>query len=112
MTPSEVALLSSASASSASALLIRTAAQDHRRERRVFTHKTLDTATRAKISQLAPLARRYRARANPYGVYAVANEELTVICKDLFENGTTVRELAEAAGVTYRAMARRIGVSK
>ena len=113
ITPSEAARLAlTSSSSSSSALLIRTAERSNRRERRVFTHRTLDTATRAKISDLAPLARRYRARANPYGAYAVANEELTVICKDLFESGTTVRELAEAAGVTYRAMARRLGVSK
>jgi hypothetical protein len=32
-----------------------------------------------------------------------------MICTRLYESNVTVRELAEAAGVTYRAMARRLG---
>lgn len=64
------------------------------------------------ISQLAPLARRYRARANPTGSYAQANEQLTQLCISLYRSGASVLELAEAANVTYRAMARRIGVGK
>jgi hypothetical protein len=102
---------SSAAPSATTAAAFRTSV-GVRRQRRVFDSKTIDSATRERIRSLAPLARRYRARANPSGAYAVANEELTELCKDLFHNGTTVRELAETAGVTYRAMARRIGVSK
>lgn len=64
------------------------------------------------ISRLAPLARRYRARANPNGAYAQANEELTQLCISLYRSGASVLELASAANVTYRAMARRIGVGK
>jgi lambda repressor-like predicted transcriptional regulator len=33
---------------------------------------------------------------------------LTDICTKLHENGVGIRELAEAAGVTYRAMYKRI----
>lgn len=102
---------SSAPAASSSASAFRTPV-GARRPRRVFDEVTIDASTRDKIRSLAPLARRYRARANPHGAYAVANEELTQICRELFYNGTTVRELAEVAGVTYRAMARRLGVSK
>jgi hypothetical protein len=40
---------------------------------------------------------------------ATANEELTIICTRLYESNVTVRELSAAAGVTYRAMARRLG---
>jgi hypothetical protein len=64
------------------------------------------------IARLAPLARRYRARANPNGSYALANEELTRLCISLYRSGASVIELAAAANVTYRAMARRIGVGK
>ena len=64
------------------------------------------------IANLAPLARRYRARANPNGAYARANVTLTELCVSLYRSGASVIELAEAANVTYRAMARRIGVGK
>lgn len=82
-----------------------------KRERRVYNESApaLTEDERLKISQLSPLAQRYRARANPTGAYALANEELTELCIYLHRRGATVRELAEAAGVTYRAMARRIG---
>lgn len=62
-----------------------------------------------KIATLAPLARRYRARTAPGGTYARANAELTDLCKNLYYSGASVRELSLAAGVTYRAMARRLG---
>ena len=73
----------------------------------------LTRQTQQQIQKLSPLARQYRARANPNGIYAKANVELTELCKDLyFKQNVSVRELSDAAGVTYRAMARRIGVGK
>jgi DNA-binding Xre family transcriptional regulator len=39
---------------------------------------------------------------------AVANKRLTDLCKRLHQNNVSVRELAEAAGVTYRAMYKRL----
>jgi hypothetical protein len=62
-----------------------------------------------QIKALAPLARRYRAKMNPSSPEAIANLSLTEICISLIESNVTVKELAEAAGVTYRAMARRLG---
>lgn len=84
-----------------------------RRERRVFDPRSpiMTPDERRKIKELAPIARRYRARANPSGIFARANDELTVITLDLYSRGASVRELAQAAGVTYRAMARRLGRS-
>ena len=81
------------------------------RERRVFDNESpkVPENLQKKIAQLAPLARRYRARANPSGAYAMANEELTELCASLHSSGVSVRELSQAAGVTYRAMARRLG---
>lgn len=65
--------------------------------------------TRDRIAFLAPTARRYRARIAPLSAPALANSELTHICANLYASGVTIRELANAAGVTYRAMARRVG---
>jgi hypothetical protein len=64
---------------------------------------------RRRIGELAPTARRYRARVAPLSQPALANGELSHICKTLYSSGVTIRELANAAGVTYRAMARRLG---
>ena len=81
------------------------------RERRVFDGESpkIPQNLQKKIAQLAPLARRYRARANPNGAYAMANDELTELCASLHRSGVSVKELSQAAGVTYRAMARRLG---
>lgn len=64
---------------------------------------------KARIEQLSPLARRYRSKMLPSSPQAIANEELTAICLRLYETNVTVNELATVAGVTYRAMARRLG---
>jgi hypothetical protein len=64
---------------------------------------------KARIEQLSPLARRYRSKMTLSSPQAVANDELTRICTRLYETNVTVKELAEAANVTYRAMARRLG---
>ena len=61
-----------------------------------------------QIRHLAPLARTFRARMASTSAAAVANQRLTELCKKLNENGVPVRELAEATGVTYRAMYKRI----
>jgi hypothetical protein len=63
----------------------------------------------AQIRLHAPLARTYRSKMNPDSPQARANLSLTEICIALNEKNVTVKELAEAAGVTYRAMARRLG---
>lgn len=86
----------------------------HRRARRFYTEGSpkISKDDARTLRRLAPLARRYRARANPNGAYAVANTELTGLCIVLYRDGVSVQELATTAGVTYRAMARRLGVGK
>lgn len=69
---------------------------------------SIPSATRTRIAELAPLARRFRAKTSPFSVYALANAELSEICVGLYERGVAVQDLAEAAGVTYRAMLRRV----
>ena len=90
--------------------LSRASIQSEKR-RRVYdrSNPKVSTSQKRKLSTLAPLARRYRARTSPHGTYARANQELTELCKDLYLSGASVRELSLAAGVTYRAMARRLG---
>lgn len=79
--------------------------------RRVYNPEApvLPPRTRDRIASLAPLARRYRARTSPDSPLARANVELTETCARLYSSGASVRELSLAAGVTYRAMARRLG---
>jgi hypothetical protein len=60
------------------------------------------------IQQLAPLARTFRSRMASTSAAAVANQRLTALCKDLHAKRVGITELAEAAGVTYRAMYKRV----
>lgn len=62
----------------------------------------------ALIQSLAPLARTYRAKMSSNSAAAVANDQLTAICIRLHTAGVPINELARAAGVTYRAMYKRI----
>jgi len=73
------------------------------------TSPGIDAASRARIAELAPVARRYRSRTASDSAFAVANRELTDLCRELHYEHVSVTELAAAAGVTYRAMARRLG---
>jgi methylphosphotriester-DNA--protein-cysteine methyltransferase len=61
-----------------------------------------------QIEQLAPLARTYRSRMSSTSAAAVANSRLRDICRRLHEGGVSVKDLADSAGVTYRAMYKRL----
>jgi hypothetical protein len=61
-----------------------------------------------QLRQLSDQAKRYRAKTPSSHPVAVANEQLTVMVKTLYTMGVPTRAIADAAGVTYRAMARRI----
>jgi hypothetical protein len=61
-----------------------------------------------RIKQLADLSKRYRAKTSADSPFAEANRELTAIALDLYRRGVPAAAIAEAAGVTYRAMARRL----
>ena len=63
----------------------------------------------ALIQELAPLARQFRAKMSSTDSARVANDQLTAICIRLYYSGVTTTELAKAAGVTYRAMVKRLG---
>ena len=62
-----------------------------------------------QVATLAPVARKYRATMNPGHPSAKANREMTELCVRLHHTErVTIRDLADAASVSYRAMARRV----
>lgn len=71
--------------------------------------RPLTAAESSRIAHLAPSARRYRATMKPGHASAKANREMTDLCVRLHhDERVTIADLAEAAGVSYRAMARRV----
>jgi hypothetical protein len=64
------------------------------------------------IRELAPHARQFRAKVSSVDSTRVANDQLSAICIRLHASGVSIKELAEAAGVTYRAMYKRIKLTK
>ena len=61
-----------------------------------------------RLQELSILARRYRARTTPDSPLAQANRDLTAMAIALRSMGVPTAAIAEAAGVSYRAMARRL----
>jgi hypothetical protein len=61
-----------------------------------------------RLKELSALAQRYRAKTAPDSPLALANDELTAVAKTLRSMGVPTAAIAEAAGVSYRAMARRL----
>jgi hypothetical protein len=61
-----------------------------------------------QLQHLSSLAKRYRAKSDPNSEFAIANRELTDLARSLYNRGVPAADIAEAAGVTYRAMARRL----
>jgi len=63
---------------------------------------------KAHLQELAVLANRYRAKTPPDSPFAKANQELTHVARMLYNRGVPAADIAEAAGITYRAIARRL----
>lgn len=63
---------------------------------------------KSHLHALSIQARRYRAKTPPGSPLAIANDELTTVAKTLRGMGVPTAAIAEAAGVSYRAMARRL----
>lgn len=61
-----------------------------------------------RLAELSAKAKRYRAKTAPDSPLAQANEELTTVAKTLRSMGVPTAAIAKAAGVSYRAMARRL----
>lgn len=69
----------------------------------------ISPADRTAIQNLAPVAQRFRSGMHPDHPASQANQLLTEICVRLYESHVPISELARTAGVTHRAMAKRIG---
>ena len=69
----------------------------------------ISDADAKKLSSLAPKARMYRSGMPNSSAPALANEEFSKLARSLFAQNVTIAELARASGVTFRAMARRLG---
>lgn len=67
---------------------------------------TPDVAQR--LRSLSLQARRYRSRTTEGNKFAVANREFTALCKELRAQGVPAVDIASAAGISYRAVARRV----
>ena len=68
----------------------------------------LTSAQISTIKTLAPQARKYRSKLAESHPATINNKQLTNLCIDLHNQGVPLQELADAAGVTYRAMYRRV----
>lgn len=65
-----------------------------------------------KIRELSLKSRRYRSRTPKNSPIAVASQELTRLAVLLHSRGVRTSDIADAAGVSYRAMARRIALGE
>ncbi len=61
-----------------------------------------------RLKSLATLAKQFRSKAPLNSPYRLANDELTAVAATLRGMGVPTAAIAEAAGVSYRAMARRL----
>lgn len=65
-------------------------------------------SVRPRLRELSQKSRRYRAKSPADSPVAQANKELTTLALNLRSQGVPTSDIADAAGVSYRAMARRI----
>ena len=68
----------------------------------------LTEVDKSNIKVLAQLASRYRSTSSTSSAFGKANADFTQLINTLYSRGVTVREIAAAAEVTYRAINRRI----
>lgn len=61
-----------------------------------------------EIGELAPIARKYRSALAPNHPVALANSRFNELIFELRDEGIPIAHIARAAGVTHRAIARRI----
>lgn len=60
-----------------------------------------------ELRRLAPIAQQYRARTSSSSQPAIANALMNQIVRDLRANNVSIADIARAAGVTHRAIAKR-----
>lgn len=63
---------------------------------------------RPRLRYLASLSRRHRAKQRPDSPQALASAELTDLALQLRSQGVPTAKIAQAAGISYRAMHKRL----
>lgn len=69
----------------------------------------IDVPTQERLAYLAPMARQYRSGMPSGHSATVANVEYNELIHDLASQNVTPAEIAKAANVTFRSIARRLG---
>jgi hypothetical protein len=64
--------------------------------------------TAQRLARLSPIAKTYRHRMSSATEAYQANQEMNQITKELRENNVSIADIARAANVTHRAIARRL----
>ena len=62
----------------------------------------------ARLREIAPQARLYRHRMSSNHPYAKANQEMNEIVRSLKDHDVSIADIARAANVTHRAIAKRL----
>ena len=65
---------------------------------------------RPRLRELAQMSRKYRARTPDGSPTANATRELTRMALELHDQGIPTSDIAAAAGISYRAMSRRVNL--
>lgn len=60
------------------------------------------------LKNIAPIAKNYRARMSSVTAEYRANQEMDRIVRELRDNDVSIADIARAAGVTHRAISRRL----
>ena len=60
------------------------------------------------LKNIAPIAKNYRARMSSVTAEYQANQEMDRIVRELRDNDVSIADIARAANVTHRAIARRL----
>lgn len=69
----------------------------------------IDVPTQELLAQLSPIARTYRAGMPSGHSATLANNQYNELIHDLAAQNVTPAEIAKAANVTFRSIARRLG---
>jgi hypothetical protein len=62
----------------------------------------------SRLEKIASEARYYRSGMSSTSAPALANSEMDEIVRELYKNGTKIADIARAAGVTHRAIKKRL----
>ena len=69
----------------------------------------IDVPTQQRLAYLSPLAKQYRSGMVSDHIAARSNDEYNRIIQDLAAENVTPAEIAKAANVSFRSIARRLG---